>query len=71
MLIQSSISENKKKRMFHVKHPLYPCLKYYFVLTDFKTIMQLYQWSFHRSAWFAWILIWCLIKFLNQDDMTL
>ncbi len=42
MLIQSSISENKKKRMFHVKHPLYLCLKYYFVLTDFKTIMQLY-----------------------------
>lgn len=71
MLIQSSISENKKKRMFHVKHPLYLCLNFYFVLTHFKTITQLYQRSLHWSTWFTRILIWCLIKFLNQNDVTL
>ncbi len=70
MLIQYSISRKQKKRMFHVKHPLYLYLKLYFVLTHFKTITQLYQRSLHWSTWFAWILIWCLIKFLNQDDMT-
>lgn len=71
MLIQSSISENKKRGMFHVKHPLYLCLKFYSVLTDFVNITQLYQRSLHWSTWFARILIWCLIKFLNQNDVTL